>query len=521
MRSIPLAMTWELLHRGRWWLIGAMLCASALPAIIFAALANERGFDPHFDGLIVIHVVMMQINMFIFGAAVFAAQGHPSRLYTYPVSNSTIVAWHLLPAMAVMALETLVSTAALNAVFDLGWPLWGPAIFLTVMLAAINAVFWLTEKSAWVAFAIGAVAAVLGCWFKSRFGPVFSEPTHFWTEVTAGEFLTMLAIGVLAYAVAVVAVARNRRGALLPALGIVAWIERTFDPAPELGVPFRSAAHAQFWFEWRRKGWFMPGALAIGVFGASCVWLVLSRRPQDILFGLFGGGVLLPLFGFIGGIVIGNVGPADSDHKMAQFLAMRPMTTGDMARTILKAAARSVLIAWGIWAAAILAVYAILTITISISAIAAQSLPWWFIPATLLGNWIVMAVGAAIRLTGRLKPLLALFLSVISLPIAIAAIIAIANQRLLGQGVATIIGVGFVLATMWAFNAARRRALIGSPTLLIALIGWIALGTLAAVPWPLYHPTPLGGYIFILGLLALAVAPLATFPLALAWNRTR
>jgi hypothetical protein len=408
MRSIPLAMTWELLCRGRWWLIGAMLCANVLPAIIFAALAKERGFDPHFDGLIVIHVVMMQINMFIFGAAVFAAQGHPSRLYTYPVSNSTIVAWHLLPAMAVMALETLVSTAALNAVFDLGWPLWGPAMFLTVMLAAINAVFWLTEKSAWVAFAIGAVAAVLGCWFKSRFGPVFSDPTHFWTDVTAGEFLTMLALGVLAYAAAVAAVARNRRGAPLPALGIVAWIQRTFDPAPVVGVPFRSAAHAQFWFEWRRKGWVMPVAVVLCIIGSTCLWLIFSRRPQDLFIGFFGGGALLSLFGFIGGIVIGNVGPTDANSRMGQFFATRPMTSGDLARTILKTATRSLLIAWGIWAAAVLALYVILSGTMPILAITSHhSLPWWYIPATLLGPWIVMVVGAAIHLTGRLRPLLA------------------------------------------------------------------------------------------------------------------
>ena len=517
MQSIPLAMTWELLRRGRWWLIGAMLCASALPAIIFAALANERRVDPHFDGLIVIHFAMMQINMFIFGAAVFAAQGHPSRLYTYPVANSTIVAWHLLPAMAVIALETLISTAALNAAFDLGWPLWGPAIFLAVTVAAVTAVFWLTENSTWVAFAIGAVAAVLGCWFKSRFGPVFSEPVHFWTEVTAGEFLTMLAIGVLAYTIAVVAVARNRRGAPLPVLGIVAWIERKFDPAAEMSVPFRSAAHAQFWFEWRRKGWFMPGAVALGVFGATCVWLVLSRRPQDLYLAIAGGGVLLSFFGFIGGIVIGNVGPTDSDPKMAQFLATRPMTTGDMARMILKAAAWSLLVAWGVWAATFLVVLEIHSATVN----RRESVPWWFVLVMLPAPWIVVAIGAAIRLTGRVRPLLALFLSVIALPMAIVAYVWVADPRLIAQRVDAAIGIAFVLATMWAFNAARRHSLISSQTLLVALVGWIALGAFAALPWVASSRTPLGGYVFILGLLALAVAPLAAFPLALAWNRTR
>jgi hypothetical protein len=226
----------------------------------------------------------------------------------------------------------------------------------------------------------------------------------------------------------------------------------------------------------------------------------------------------LSFFGFIGGIVIGNVGPTDSDPKMAQFRATRPMTTGDMARTILKLAAWSLLIAWGVWAAAFLVVYEIHSATVN----RRESLPWLFVPLMLPAPWIVMSIGTAIRLTGRVKPLLALFLSVITLPLAIVAIVWIANPSLIAQRVDATIGIAFVLATMWAFNAARRRSLIGSKTLLIALVGWIALVAIAVLVGRAIHPpTPFGGYIFVVGLLALAVAPLAAFPLALAWNRTR
>src|SRR5271166_4938395 len=149
MRSIPIAMTWELLRRGRWrFLIGA-LAANALPAIILASLRLEGGLSPREPSTIQIHYIMMQFNMLAFGAMVFAVQGKPSRLYALPVSTATIVAWHLLPAMIIMVVESVLSTLALNALFDLGWPLWGPAIFLAVMLAALDAAIWLTEKSAW------------------------------------------------------------------------------------------------------------------------------------------------------------------------------------------------------------------------------------------------------------------------------------------------------------------------------------------------------------------------------------
>src|SRR5262245_16338042 len=171
MRSIPLALTWELLERGRWWLIAGLLAANVCPAIIYVALRLERAVDLEDTSQIVMHVVMMQINMMVFGAAICAAQGQPSRLYAFPVPTSSLVAWHLLPAMLLLALELVVSTALLNATFHLDWPVWGPAMFLAVAFAAIDAVrWWLTEKSPWFPFALGFVSLVMGCWYKSRYG---------------------------------------------------------------------------------------------------------------------------------------------------------------------------------------------------------------------------------------------------------------------------------------------------------------------------------------------------------------
>src|SRR5262245_29622071 len=114
MRSIPAALTWELLRRGRYILIAALFAANGLPAILFAALRLHGAVDPTDPAQISMHVVMMQVNMFIFGFALFAAQGHPSRLYALPVSNASLVAWHLIPAMALLALELVSSTALLN-----------------------------------------------------------------------------------------------------------------------------------------------------------------------------------------------------------------------------------------------------------------------------------------------------------------------------------------------------------------------------------------------------------------------
>jgi hypothetical protein len=528
MRSIPLAMTWELLRRGRWWLIVGFVVANALPMMIFGNLQHQRALMPHDRSFVIINFMMMQINMFIFGVAIFAVQAHPSRLYSMPVRTSTIVAWHLFPAMAVMALESIVSTAAANATFGLGWPIWGPAVFLSVMLAAVNAMLWLTEKTAWIVFGITVVAAVLGCWFKSRFGPVFSQPTRLWIEVTLGEAATMLGFAITAYAVAVLAVARNRRGDPLPVLGIVAWIERLFDSSPETRRPFRTPAEAQYWCEWRRKGWVMPGTVGLVIVGGFCLWLIFNRDLRDLFGGLIAGGGILSMAGFIGGVVIGNVGPNDKDYKMGQFLATRPITNRDLARVILKTAVKSTLIAWATWTVWFWFVGASLGVRFFQQHPSFAHLEAWYFPVTLLGPWIVVAVTMSVGLTGRTRPVLLLGGIFVAWGGALLVAAAFTFNEKIGSlfllSFFATIGAGLIVSSIWAFIAAWRRSLIRWPTMIVGLIGWVALCGLAM--WTgMLKPQAETIFnlllVFPVGLFALAVAPLAAVPLALTWNRTR
>ena len=86
-------------------------------------------------------------------------------------------------------------------------------------------------------------------------------------------------------------------------------------------------------------------------------------------------------------------------------------------------------------------------------------------------------------------------------------------------------GVIFILGTVWAFVAARRRSLIGSPTVWAAMVLWGALCALAMLFWSQHRnehwisPSPV--FVYLIGLLALVVFPLAAAPLALVWNRNR
>ena len=82
-------------------------------------------------------------------------------------------------------------------------------------------------------------------------------------------------------------------------------------------------------------------------------------------------------------------------------------------------------------------------------------------------------------------------------------------------------GIAFVLGTAWAYVKALRRSLIGRPVVCAAASAWFGLSAVVVLEW-LRHPVEqFQLYLFAIGLMAAAVAPLATAPLALTSNRNR
>jgi hypothetical protein len=526
MHSIPLAMTWEMLRRGRWSLAGALFGALLFPLLLLSALQHDGALDPQEPALIMVHQVVTQIGMFVLGAAIFSAQGQPSRLYAFPVPTSTLVTWHLLPAMATIAGGSLVTSLLFNALFHLDWPLWGPALFSAVGLAAIYAVLWLTEKTAWLFTGMTVVGGGLGLWYKSRYGPTFAQATRRWLEVTPAEVLTMLGIAVLAWFVAVAGVSRTRRGDTIPPLGIVAWIVRTFDRTPDLGLPFRTPAQAQFWFEWTKKGWALPVSVVFGMALGLCGWLLFNRQPADLYLGFVAGGAILSAAALVAGLIMGNSGQNDASFEMGGFLATRPMTDTDMSRTILKTAGQSVVVAWAIWAGSFLTLYVILRLAgVAIPDALPRELGWWYFPATLLGPWVIVGVGAALGLADRpvlvAKLACGLWALFIALSVCAKMFLSQPGQRLLWNGTVGVCAALLILATVWTFIAARRRGLIGSPTAYVSAALWCVLVTPVVTEWVLHPDRPAFLYVFAITAVALAVAPLPAVPLALSFNRHR
>lgn len=526
MRSIPQAMTWELLARGRWMLSASFLLANALPIFLLAALRHDGALDVHDRSNVIMHMMLMQIGAFIFGAAILGSQGPLIRLYVFPLPTSTLVAWRLLPAMALMFLQSVASTLLLNGLFQLDWPVWGPAMFLAVTLAALYAAIWLAEKSGWIILALTVVSSLLGLWNKSRYGELFSQPQHMWREVTPGEVAAMLAVAIVSYVVAVFAVARNRRGESLPQLGLVAWLMQVFDRPGNVSQAFRSEERAQFWYEWVRKGLAMPVATALGVFVGVVCWTIWSRDSRALLEGVVTSGGLLSILAMICGLVLGHTGNSDTSFQMGSFLATRPVTSTSLAHTLLRMTALSVLLMWLIWAATLLLVWLILLSLGAAPAIALpKSLGWWYFPVTLVGPWIVVTVGVVIGLFGRVeisvKALLALVAGYIATELAIKFTMTPTMRLQFWNGVIVACGAAATLFTTWSAVLARRRGLIDGAQLWLMAVAWGLLLTVLVIDFALYARAPAQAYLFFAGVASLVVAPLGAAPLALSWNRVR
>ena len=525
MRSIPVAMTWEMLQRGRWSLIACFFGAHVLPTMMFS-LFRQIGVDFKDPSLTGVYAVLILTNMFLFAVAAISSLGSPSRLYAFPIPTHTLVAWQIFPAMAIVIFEMCLSTSLLNAAFDLDWPIWGPALFAGVAVGAIQSTLWFTEKSAWMPLAMAAISGILGTWYHFRFCQLLGQPTHLWVAVTPVEVTTLLAVSAASYYVGVVAVARNRCGEQIKPVGILAWIERLFDLNPILPPLFRTRLEAQFWFEWRKKGWAMPGIVIFVIPFVLIFWAFFVRDPKELIAGFVAGGALLSIVGMIGGVIFGNLGAIDSDYVIGHFLASRPLTNTELAHIVLKVVAKSIVFAWIIWATSFFVAYGTLRVFgFTPEQYFPKELGWWYFPVTLLSCWAAVAVTTSACLTGRLN----LFARIICAGIAMYLVLvgfsayALSHEatRQMFDGIVVMCAIGIVLGTAGLFIAAQRQRMIGLPTVTASAIIWGVLVS-AGLFESLRHPVaPFATYFFIFSLAALPLAPLAAAPLAVAWNRNR
>lgn len=545
MRSIPQALLWETLSHGRWSIPGCFLLGNLMPILVYGAL-SQFPYNPTDQEFVVLQFAFIPILVLQLAGGIVPAIGPVSRLYFAPISASSIVAWHMFAGAAILAGETALAAWLYNTLFHVDWPILGAGLFAAAAWSAIQLLICASTRS-FVVVCIGGLPGVLLClWLQSRFGAWFSPPKHFWREVTALDFATLAFAFCICTVMSVWSVRWSRCGEHPLKLGLLSWMDRQLDSifASRKLNRFRSAADAQFWFEWQLKGRALPICILVvmlvfSIFGVG-IWCVDQISPTKLYeVVLILGGMLSLLAmgaGFMLGVdlssqtagqrqtQLGDVMNSIQFDSFGSFMSSRPVTNADFAKALLKTAAASCAVSWCIWFAFYLSFVGLLTISHQFPEnwIPVRMGLLWF-PLTLLGPWVVSANIAALAQTGRgvkillwtcggLTGVLILFLVMLKfVPVAVAS-----------QFYSVFIwtsAVLIVIVTVLAFLRAKQHQHLRTSSLFAAALTGccLALAGFALLP----TDSQRFEYPLVFAFAALAVLPAATLPLAIAWNRHR
>ena len=370
------AFVWEMWagHRCAWITIASIFIGCALLFRIIGAQAQKS------DLLIAVcclsAVFMLGLLMSAFNFTEVNARkgfaGFPQRLFTLPVRTCWLVAWPMVCAVVcVVALyvawaififqplvEEQLEKAAASGFGGFAAVVRWPAVLLATAVVLYQSIIWCLSgfritRLLVLGFVLTYVAAI---GFLPFLPPSVNGTTlrGTWTE---GKLTAVLVVSMLgAYATSVIVVGRQRRG------GEIGWAWRrvlwqcAVDAMPHWQWKLSSADRALVWMEWRRSGFVLPMAvllLALLILG-PVTWLGGSGTDATVrsIWWLAASPLLLA-------IPIGR-GMAKPDFwslelGLSPFLAVRPITEGQIVAAKMKAAALSALMAYGVVLLAILA----------------------------------------------------------------------------------------------------------------------------------------------------------------------
>jgi hypothetical protein len=547
MRSYPAALAWELGRRHRWGLSLLLIYLAAL--VIFAAVKATSDPSPESTEMLgavagaaaipLAAAFMMMLAAFSFGyqaELVGRESGYPARMFTMPVGTLALAFWPMLYGAATAAALWLIVARLVFQPCGLMVPLVWPALLAAVFVSWTQVLMWMPYPLPY----LRAIAATLLLGLELVL-PQLAIQYGVSEEILISVLAPMIP---LAFAAAFVAVGRARRGVVPDWRGLFKGIQQSDQPAPRRGSLFKSAEHAQAWFEWRRHGLGLPFVVGILLPFALIFLFIADTQMSDVVLNTLGGVLLLPPFmAGISATTVSKSNPYVRDYYgVPAFTATRPMTSAALVAAKLKMAVWSTLAAW------LLVLIAVpLAITVSghwptvINAVrgwvAVESLPRVVVITLLVGcglivyTWKQLVQNLYIGLTGREW----VIKSTVFISLAFFVVLCLVGKWIYDhkQYHATSRDLlpwlmGFVVllklsAIAWIIRRLRRWQLLGDRTLIKLGACWLILviGLFSVLAW-LVPAETVSRTLLILGV-ALAVPfarPIAA-PLALAWNRHR
>lgn len=554
MHSIQMAMFWEFWRRHRWWVLTFLAGLGGGVVILWWGMES---INPGLS--VIIHYFTLQLEMVVFLGMAFFRQynvrknrlSFPSRLYTLGVRTSVLVAWQMIFPALIAGCLYLATVGAVRVVFSVTWPIFGPLLGLLAFLACMQGIVWITTGFPLLQIGLGVFGYVqFERFISSRYGiaSMFYLPRTPWEKLSSVEFLALVCCIGIAYGIAVIAISRDRRGDCSGWMGLRACFAGLRDMLPRNRRAFSSAAKAQFWMEWRERGWSVPAIIATLCVLSVLLAAAMPSQKAVITFWLF---LLICLLSLGAPLFVGlNIGTLGRGFEMTSFRATRATSSFMQSMVVIMVALWSMLMAWAVILTAWLVMIGwfflagqgeVVTETLTVAAEMVKEFGYGKILglAGLFPLYFLAAVGigASLTLTGRRWFLCVLcgggwgvlivwaILSGLGL---IPGWFQVAFSKALPWG----IGMTSLMGTIWIFTRACQRELIHRWVCIFAGCSWAALFAAMWLIWRYalaagvqtlwFSRVPQASSIIMMGgLLTLTVLPLAVGPSSLAWNRHR
>lgn len=534
IRSVGYALSWEYWRRGMFWFVPAALAPTCV-CMLFVTMPRVPSsrfwldVGAHLGPALVPFVLMMPVILAL--ASWHAVRRH----FTLPVPTVRLVVWSLVNG-ALAAAGTYCATAlAFNVVLHANWPLAIPALCSATAYVIFQAALWWLGPSRGL---LGVLAAA-GCASLAAAGRLSAgrmplvervQLPQEWSQLSAVGVAVWLVVVAVSCLVAVNGVARDRRGEPWSLAWLSRWWSGVTDAASrrsrsQLGaVVYRSAAAAQFWYEWRARGRFVPLTTTFMLGGLWLCFGLLAIPSYDVLAVLQGFTALLMIASPLIGVFLGS-GPHGFDLK--SFAATRPLPDSALAGAVLRCAAASVGSAAVIWVVGSLAAQAIwapegwqrLGAAWNEGFMYVWEKFGWEISLLVLVCWTLVALGASLAMSRRWLVAWSgvgfggLFLSFVC--------VADRVPEFLVETLVVLFGAGCWGCTVAAFRSALRRRLLSGRAacaclagyfVLLACIYGVSIGTVVESAFT---------HALRIGFGAVPFAPFAAAPLAVSWNRHR
>lgn len=271
--------------------------------------------------------------------------GMPARLFALPVRTSFLVAYLALLGVVCIVLTYCAWAGAIWWTTGFALPLRWPLLSLAATMVCFQAVVWGLASFPWIRILVIAAGAFGAMVLNVALSDAWTSASQR-ESVLSGALLISIPIAGFA---AWFGVSAERSGGWRPWEWLALILRALLGAIPRRTRPFATQAQAQFWFEWRRRGFFLSGGLALSVAGAAMMFPIVAMLDSTTTQPLraVASTILYPLLlSGLAGLGLARSEFWSSEPKLHPFQSVRPISNAELLLAKLKVAGGITLLGW-------------------------------------------------------------------------------------------------------------------------------------------------------------------------------